>query len=126
MSDVCPRCRRPLIRNHDELLCLAHGQIYQPTQAWETAPDTVVAGRWRVAHDESTVPWTVEERELWRRAEANQPVAAPGRPATEGRCRYCGTPFVAPARQGTRPRYCEQHRGDKWRDLVKRGQAVRS
>ena len=41
----CPRCDRPLVRNHDELICLTHGQAYcsRPHRLPFAAP----AGCWR-------------------------------------------------------------------------------
>jgi hypothetical protein len=119
---TCPRCRRPLIRNHDELLCLTHGQIEQPVQAWETAPDVATAssGR-RATHQEYTVPWTDEEREQWRRAEAGEdvPDERPRKPTCVRLCKFCGHTFVDLVRQ-VPYRYCPEHRGNKWRELARR------
>lgn len=75
----CPRCTQRLVRNHDELVCLVHGQVYEPIRAWETAPAEqpleLAAGRMRRrAPKVLPVPWTEEERELWRRAEAGEEV----------------------------------------------------
>ncbi len=70
----CPRCDRPLVRNHDELICLTHGQAYEPVRAWESvAAFETPAGRLakRPPRD-PVVPWTEDERELWRRANAGE------------------------------------------------------
>ena len=70
----CPRCDRPLVRNHDELICLTHGQAYEAIRAWENVPAyEPVPGRLRQAPPrDPVVPWTEDERELWRRAEAGE------------------------------------------------------
>ena len=85
LPTVCPRCLRRLVRNHDELVCLTHGQVFEPVRAWETAPAVVASGvterggeQKRVRGMSSTaVPRTDEERELWRRAEAGEEFAPP-------------------------------------------------
>lgn len=70
----CPRCDRPLVRNHDELICLTHGQAYEAIRAWENVPAyEPVPGRPRQAPPrDPVVPWTEDERELWRRADAGE------------------------------------------------------
>ena len=70
----CPRCDRPLVRNHDELICLTHGQAYEPVRAWENVPAyEPVPGRPRQGPPrDPVVPWTEDERELWRRADAGE------------------------------------------------------
>lgn len=70
----CPRCGRPLVRNHDELICLTHGQAYEAIRAWENVPAyEPVPGRPRQAPPrDPVVPWTEDERELWRRADAGE------------------------------------------------------
>lgn len=32
---TCPRCRVPLLANYDELVCLAHGTMYEPSRAYD-------------------------------------------------------------------------------------------
>lgn len=32
---ACPRCGGRLIRNYDELVCLAHGTMWDPVRAWD-------------------------------------------------------------------------------------------
>ena len=69
----CPRCDRPLVRNHDELVCLTHGQAYEAIRAWENVPVyEPVPGRPRQPPRAPVVPWTEDERELWRRADAGE------------------------------------------------------
>lgn len=70
----CPRCNARLVRNHDELVCLTHGQAYEAIRAWENVPVyEPVPGRLRQAPPrDPVVPWTEEERELWRRANAGE------------------------------------------------------
>jgi hypothetical protein len=70
----CPRCNARLVRNHDELVCLTHGQAYEAIRAWENVPAyEPVPGRPRQAPPrDPVVPWTEDERELWRRAEAGE------------------------------------------------------
>ena len=94
---VCPRCSRQLARNHDELVCFVHGQAYEPVRAWETVPDDVAPanaptkrGTARLRRRGGVVPevpWTEEERDLWRRAEAGEhfppPVAEEREPMNE-------------------------------------------
>jgi hypothetical protein len=85
LPTICPRCLRRLVRNHDELVCLTHGQVFEPIRAWETAAAVVASGvterggkQKRVRGMSPTaVPWTNEERELWRRAEAGEEFAPP-------------------------------------------------
>ena len=80
LPTVCPRCLRRLVRNHDELVCLTHGQVFEPIRAWETAtsPDIDTPfGRQPRTLSPKAVPWTNEERELWRRAEAGEKFAPP-------------------------------------------------
>lgn len=85
LPTICPRCLRRLVRNHDELVCLTHGQVFEPVRAWETAPAVVASGvtarggeQKRVRGMSPTaVPWTDEERDLWRRAEAGEEFAPP-------------------------------------------------
>ena len=80
---ICPRCLRRLVRNHDELVCLTHGQVFEPIRAWETAAAasgvTARGGEQKRGRGMSptAVPWTNEERELWRRAEAGEEFAPP-------------------------------------------------
>lgn len=85
LPTVCPRCLRRLVRNHDELVCLTHGQVFEPVRAWETAPAVVASGVTERGGEQkrvrgmspTAVPWTDEERELWRRAEAGEEFAPP-------------------------------------------------
>ncbi len=85
LPTICPRCPRRLVRNHDELVCLTHGQVFEPIRAWETAAAVVASGvtarggeQKRVRGMSPTaVPWTDEERDLWRRAEAGEEFAPP-------------------------------------------------
>ena len=85
LPTICPRCLRRLVRNHDELVCLTHGQVFEPVRAWETAPVVVPIGVTDLGTPQKrvrgmtppTVPWTDEERELWRRAEAGEEFTPP-------------------------------------------------
>jgi hypothetical protein len=80
LPTICPRCLRRLVRNHDELVCLTHGQVFEPIRAWETAtsPDIDTPfGRQPRTRSPTAVPWTNEERDLWRRAEAGEEFAPP-------------------------------------------------
>ena len=73
------------MRNHDELVCLTHGQVFEPVRAWETAPVVVPIGVTDLGTPQKrvrgmtppTVPWIDEERDLWRRAEAGEEFAPP-------------------------------------------------
>ena len=80
LPTICPRCLRRLVRNHDELVCLTHGQVFEPVRAWETAtsPDIDTPfGRQPRTRSPKAIPWTDKERDLWRRAEAGEEFAPP-------------------------------------------------
>ena len=72
---VCPRCARPLIRNHDRGECLVHGEIDGGrVMAHERV---ALSDKGKPARAGSPVPWTDEERDLWRRELAGEPVPDP-------------------------------------------------
>ena len=61
-------------------MCLTHGQVFEPVRAWETAtsPDIDTPfGRQPRTRSPKAIPWTNEERGLWRRAEAGEEFAPP-------------------------------------------------
>jgi len=78
-------------------VCFVHGQAYEPVRAWETVPDDVAPANAPTQRGTARlrrrvvvvpeVPWTEEERDLWRRAEAGEhfppPVAKEREPMNE-------------------------------------------
>lgn len=71
----CPRCRSRLIRNHNRLECLAHGEQYSPVEAWERIAAADVGGvRYSREGEVSSPEWTPAERRAWERAEAGEDV----------------------------------------------------
>lgn len=72
---TCPRCTSRLIRSHDELTCLVHGEVYAPIRAIERRP-SFATGRRRHDPEIPLLPWTDQERALWAAdADVPQPAA---------------------------------------------------
>lgn len=77
---ACPRCERPPVVSHDEVLCLVHGQVHEPVRAWEAQAtgDMARAGKVRTVQPVvGHVPFSAEEREWWRLEALGLPVPAP-------------------------------------------------
>lgn len=86
---TCPRCAVPPLRSHDEVFCLAHGEVYAPIRAWETAPETqvplefVAQRRKKAGH--VPMPWTKKELHIFETWREGDPV-----PVDENvRSHYC-------------------------------------
>lgn len=78
---TCPRCAGRLVRSHDELWCMVHGEVWAPVRAWETAPadgtlEQTRTGRSRTygARLDTVVPWTDAERRAWETWREGDPV----------------------------------------------------
>lgn len=59
----CPRCNRPLIRNHDEASCLIHGLMIDPGRAHDSVEELGPQSQRPVAPNAGR-PWSEADREF--------------------------------------------------------------
>lgn len=59
----CPRCDRPLIRNHDEASCLVHGLMVDPGRAHDSVEELGPQNQRPVAPNAGR-PWSESDREF--------------------------------------------------------------
>jgi hypothetical protein len=75
------------LRAHDELLCLVHGTVYEPSRAWDPPePCLSTKGRAGTVGPEPR-PWTQMDRLLWDTWREGDPI--------DTECPVCGDSFYS-------------------------------
>lgn len=80
-TDLCPRCHRILLRNHDVVECIGCGTISEPVRAWDSASDELErqdGKRKRRTVGSAIREWTEEERRVYESWQPGDPVPGEG------------------------------------------------